>query len=340
MATGATFGLGCDIAVAIPAANEARFIGPALAALARSAAQAGRAVGAVVLANDCTDATASVARAAGARHGLTLRVVECRLPPHRRNAGHARRLAMAEAAAICAPGGLLVSTDADSLLMPGTLAAMAAECAAGADLVCGGISTRLPMRVARNPSIRRIDAATAAYAPLVHEIRFAIDRLHGLREAGPVPHYVESGACIALTAALHRRLGGLPDIASGEDRALVRAAEAAGARVVYSAAAHARVSARIHGRAPGGMAATILARMGDADPAADASLVPPDRLRREWRAALNRDAAARRPPPCTADPPLRASDLERLLPDLQGFVADAVRPAMAALDAKAGRRVA
>ncbi len=317
-----------DLAVVIPALNEQQFIGAALRSIADAAADVPMRVGVMVLANNCTDRTVLHAREAGARHGLSLHVPERRFQPRRRGAGHARRLAMQAAASLCAPDGVLVSTDADATLMPGTLAAVSEAIRAGADLVCGSISTVLPAAIAHSPSIQRIDAATAAYADLVHEVRFAIDRLYGTQPEGPRPHYVESGACLALTVALHERIGGLPDVASSEDRALVRSAEASGARVSYSHVAHARVSARTFGRAAGGMAEALRVRLSMPDPLADQALTAPGALRREWRLALDSLPRRRRPAPGTAHPPLRASDLERELPALRSFVDEVVRPTM------------
>lgn len=325
------------IFVAIPAKDEEHDIGRALSALAEAAR--GMRCEVVVLANDCRDATAAVARSHGrqgrdARRGdapgFGVHAIECRLPPGRANAGHARRLAMDAAVALCAPGDLLMTSDADAAVTPGTLQAVAAALAR-ADLVCGGISTTLPEAVASAASIRRIDGASEPARALVHEVRFAIDRLFGAQPEGACPHYVESGACLALTPDLYRRLGGLPDVASSEDRALVRAAEAAGARVAYAGAAHAWVSARLDGRAAGGMAEAIRTRLADPDPQADQSLIGVDALEAHWRHALALLAAgAPRPDPPEASPPLRASDLERELPRLRAFVEGVVRPGVQA----------
>ncbi len=318
-----------NIVVAIPAKNEAERIGRAIDAIAAATPECGG-VEVVVLANNCTDGTVAVALEHGRRRNLPVNVLQCWLPPRWNSAGRARCLVMQKAAARCTSDGVLVSTDADAVISAGTLAAIEEAVGGGADLVCGGISTTLPPEIARSPSIRRIDSATAPYLDLVHDVRFSIDLLYAVQPEGPRPHYIESGACVALTADLFRRIGGLPDIPVSEDRALVRAAEAAGARIFYSDAAHARVSARTSGRAEGGMAAAIRARLADPDPFADQALVSPDDLRDEWYRALDLLPFGRRPAPGTATHPLRASDLERYLPALRSFVAESVGPAMAA----------
>jgi glycosyltransferase involved in cell wall biosynthesis len=85
--------------IAIPARNEAERIGACLAAL-----HAQRAVppfGILLLANNCSDATAPIA--IGWRDRLPgLQVVCAELPPEQANAGEARRMAMASAAALVA----------------------------------------------------------------------------------------------------------------------------------------------------------------------------------------------------------------------------------------------
>ena len=338
------------IVVAIPAHDEERLIARALAALRRDAAGARDAEGAaglrceaLVLADGCRDATAAMARAASSP-GMPARVVEREGAGGGRGqggtgqggAGWARRAALEAALGLCGPGAVLLTTDADAVIRPGTLAAIARAMEAGADLVCGAISTTLPEAVADAPSIRRIDGVSAPYAALVRELRFAVDRLHGPQPEGPCPHYVESGACIAIRPDLLRRLGGLPDVASGEDRALARAAERAGARIAYEAGAHAWVSPRLGGRAAGGMAETIRARLLDPDPEACAMLPSAAALAAHWREAVAAPAGAPRPALPVADPPLRASGLERDLPAMEALLRDEVRPAMEA----APRRVA
>jgi len=98
------------IAVAIPAHDEAALIGRCLDALAAQDNPGPFAV--VVLANDCSDDTAEIARQSGA---IDVRVIECSLPLHERSAGHARRAAMAAAAPLAE---IILTTDADCVADP------------------------------------------------------------------------------------------------------------------------------------------------------------------------------------------------------------------------------
>ena len=87
------------------------------------------------------------------------------------------------------------------------------------------------------------------------------------------------------------------------------------------------VSARLQGRAEGGMAETLRHRLAEADPLVDQAMLPLDVIRQLWA-----EAVAGRPGlyPCRAAPGdwqrLRASDLETALPHLASFVCGTVRP--------------
>jgi hypothetical protein len=59
---------------------------------------------------------------------------------------------------------------------------------------------------------------------------------------------------LAVRAEVHRQLGGIPAIASQEDVAFVANARRAGYRLRHAPDVKVKVSARLHGRAKGGMA--------------------------------------------------------------------------------------
>ncbi len=313
------------LVLAIPALDEEERIAAALEAALTAIGRTGLPGAILVLANNCRDATAARAREVARHAPLPVHVVPCLLPPPLAHAGGARRAAMELAALRCASDGVLVTSDADARLDPDALVAALEAIEAGADLVCGTFSTRLHPAVSAAPSIRRIDRVEGRYRDLVHRMRFRLDLIEGRQTGGPRPHYVEAGACLALTHRLHRRLGGVPRVETSEDRALVRAAEWAGARIAYSAGFHAVASARLDGRAVAGMAATIRGRLADPDPLADQALLPLAALRHRWMTALG-GAGAARPPRLAPPPRLRASDLERNLPALEDFVTGWVEP--------------
>ncbi len=272
--------------IAIPARDEASRLPGCLAALAAQrgpggspADHAGTVV--LVLANNCTDATAAVARALAPRLPFALQVEEHRLPAALAHAGGARRLAMATAAALFGgpsagswpasfPGALLC-TDADARPAPGWLAANLAALAAGADAVAGAIALD-PAEAALLPvRLRRREAAEARYAAALAALAATVDP----DPHDPWPcHAMRSGASIGLTLAAYHRVGGVPAVAAGEDRALFAALARIDARIRHAPEARVLVSCRLDGRAGGSMAATLRARAADPSMSVDAALEP------------------------------------------------------------------
>lgn len=111
---------GASVAVLIPAHDEAGGIGATLAAL-REVAPAARVL---VVADNCSDNTAAVARAAGAE------VVE-RHHATERGKGFALAFGRDHLATSAVPPDVVVVLDADCRLAPGSVEALAAACACG-----------------------------------------------------------------------------------------------------------------------------------------------------------------------------------------------------------------
>ena len=313
------------VVIAIPARDEQARLHRLLSALAIAAQCSPCPVSALVLANNCTDDTAGLARAF--RHpALAVETVETAFPPAQAHAGRARRLAMDLA---WRPDALLITTDGDATPAPDFIAAPLRHVAQGVDLVCGTIGTDA-RQVLATPSGARIAAAEGAYGALVHEIRHGIDRMAGRQPAdGARPHYMESGAAIAIRGDAYAAIGGLPPAASSEDRALIHQAERHRLRIRYAADMHAHVSARLVGRARGGMAECLRRRMTDPDPLADQAMLPLSVLRRLWAQAVANRAPLFPDRALCRGPRLHASELERRLPGLRDFVERRVRPDLA-----------
>ena len=273
------------VVVAIPARDEADRIGPCLEALD---AQTGRrADHIVVLLNNCTDATAAAARAVPLHPHTRLNLIERILPPQQANAGHARRLAMAAAAALAGPHGVLLTTDADGLVDTDWIEANLQAIAAGADVVAGWVELH-PIEWGQIPAkLHEDDARECAYDAVCDEIHARLDP----DVADPLPRHTQhSGASIAVTAAAYASSGGVPDIASGEDRAFIAALRRVDAKLRHAPEVHVTVSGRIIGRSTGGMADTIRRRLSAPDAFLDDRLEPAtDCARRAWcRATLRR----------------------------------------------------
>ncbi|QUS36132.1 glycosyltransferase [Falsirhodobacter algicola] len=311
------------VIVAVPVRNEEARIQRHLRSLDRAARRAGLPVTVLILVNNTADGTVPRIRAAERQLGLRILLHEVEFPPELANAGNARRLCM-DLAVTEDPDAALLTTDADTVVTPDWIAA-ALNGLGAADLVCGLIRMRPAERIL-GPAALRLVRIEARYADLLHEARFGIDRMQGRQpHALRRPHYMEAGATMALRARTYDALGGLPAVASSEDRALAFRAEAHGLTIGYSDAMQVWVSARIDGRAQDGMAACLLARQREQDPLADQAMLAVPDLVALWEGAA---ASDRQPFPDRSVPlgrRLRVSDLKAALPELEAFVAGTVR---------------
>jgi hypothetical protein len=212
--------------VIIPAKDEAATLPATLAALAAQTTLGGQALPAgmlevIVLANNCLDRTAAAVRQSARRHpSLVVHVAEVQLPRPQAHVGRARRLLLDEAAQrlerTVGPTGVLLSTDADTLVASTWLAATLHEIETGAEAVGGRILTQTPAAV--EPClVRRIQLRDAAYRVLLRQLEDKIDPCTADRWPCHHQHY---GASLALTVRAYRRVGGLPVVPFLEDEAL------------------------------------------------------------------------------------------------------------------------
>ena len=300
----------CEVCVIVPVRNERAVLASTLRALTGQTELDGRPLDSaryeiIVLANNCRDDSAAVARAVGqARPDATLHVVELTLPKRMAHVGRARQLLMDEAARRFAllgrRRGLIASTDADTTVTPTWLAATLGEIELGADAVGGRICTNLAGRQAWPAPLRAQYLRDVGYQQLVAELESRLDP----DPADPWPrHYQHTGASLAVTAEAYRRAGGLPALPASEDLALYRALIRSGAAFRHSPAVRVITSTRRRGRAAGGMAAQLRAwGRWDADEAprlveSVASLEARLRTRRRLRWLWAQTQLERMPPP-------------------------------------------
>ena len=293
--------------VAIPVKDEAERIVACLDALAAQRDDRDQPVhpstyGVVLMLNNCTDGTAGVVRQVQERLPYRLWILERKLPPHMANAGWARKLAMDAAADLletheAAPPRMILTTDADSRAGPRWITANLKAAAAGADLVAGFMRAdraehaQLPVEMIRRGRLED------RYDWLLTELVARLDP----EEHDPWPrHRIASGASLGVTLAAYRRIGGLPAIATGEDRALAEQITLIDGRIRHCLKAQVVVSCRLDGRAAGGMAETIRQRALEPELACDPALEPAARLahRARWRAELRRRHRDGRLLPC------------------------------------------
>lgn len=311
------------IVVAIPVKDEESRIQAALLAIDRAAREVALPVSIVVLVNNSSDGTIARIGSIACTLSIGLHVQEVTLPPPLANAGGARRLAM-EMAADRAPRGVLMTTDADAVVAPQWFQA-GLHGLATSELVCGAIEVEELPAEAAGSRIARIERE---YGCIMHEIRFAADLLSGRQDGLSRPHYMESGATLAMRASTYDAIGGLPPVGFGEDRALVHRVEVQGLRVRYCPAMRAAVSGRLDGRAVGGMAACLRARSLSSDPVADQSMLARPHIESLWKATREGQRVLWPDRSVSHGPAQRASDLERVLPGLEVFLAEEVRPFM------------
>lgn len=246
-----------ETVVAIPVRDEEKRIGNCLAALSRQTIGANHLI---LLLNNCTDNSA-VAINCFAQSTRYLHVIQCSLPAWHASAGVARSMAM-DLAATLVDDGVILTTDADAEVPENWIESNLAAIEAGADAVCG-MAVIDPFEALMIPAhLHEDDAREVAYGQLLDEIESVI-----LPDAAdPWPRHTEdSGASIAVSTPIFRRVGGMPCIAAGEDRGLIRSLRGVDARVRHDPSIKVIVSGRFEGRAQGGMADTIRRRMVQQD---------------------------------------------------------------------------
>lgn len=253
------------VVVAVPAKNEEDCIGALIRALVEQSSPVTKIS---LLLNNCTDGTRAIA-AEAARCDGRIDIADIDLPPGQATAGEARRLALRRAAEVAGPDGVIITTDADCRPEPGWVAKNLRDIDAGADVVCG--AARLDERDATPERVQFDLARESMYAALLDEIATIVDP----DPADPWPrHQHHSGASIAMTSAILAKVGGAPHVAVGEDRALIERFQLFDAKIRHAPDIAVTVSARMAGRAAGGMAEALNRRAQKFDEMTDAALEP------------------------------------------------------------------
>jgi GT2 family glycosyltransferase len=276
------------IVIAVPVKNEEARLACCLAALAGQSVPPDHIF---LLLNNCTDLSVEIAGTAAARDPRIV-VSEVELPGPLATAGEARRLALAAAAELAGPDGIIITTDADCEPEADWIAKNVREIARGADVVCGAARI-IPEPAHEKSGTLYFDLAREAmYATLLDEIAALVDP----DPADPWPrHQQHSGASIAMTEAILHGAGGAPRVAAGEDRALIERFRLFDARIRHAPDIEVPVSGRLEGRAKGGMAESLSRRTRLPDKETDEALEPAvDAYRRVLARARLRNGNDRR----------------------------------------------
>ncbi len=165
--------------------------------------------------------------------------------------GSARRLAMDRAADIVNGRGVILSTDADAVPSSNWVDANLFEVDSGADLVGGHIVGDPLEEALLGPGFRRRASQHLHYLKLVDRARAIADP----SSHDPWPrHHDHTGASLAVKSDVYVAVGGIPEIPCHEDVRFVDRACRAGFRLRHALNVRVTVSARLDGRAAGGMA--------------------------------------------------------------------------------------
>ncbi|WP_138498022.1 glycosyltransferase [Nostoc sp. PA-18-2419] len=251
----------CEFCVIIPVRNEAQTLAATLTAFIHQVDLKGQALNPkryeiILLANNCSDNSAAIAREFAQQHPqLALHVVEKTLPPEEAYIGRVRQILMDEAYhrlySLGRRRGIIASTDGDSQVSPTWIAATLYEIACGADAVGGRILTDHDERSRLDPYLRACYLRDVGYRYLIAELETYLD---------PDPydifprHHYHNGASLAVTAEMYALAGGLPPVRTPEDVAFYRALVRVNARFRHSPLVKVVTSARQTGRTSIGMA--------------------------------------------------------------------------------------
>ena len=237
--------------IVVPARNEQERLPACLAALRTVAGSVRIPVHLLVVADACSDETATVAVARGAQV-IRIRAGNVGTARAAGMAGLLRRVADTDPAAVW-----LATTDADTVVPPGWLRRQLSYAGQGWDVVLGTVTV-----TDWDGHPPQVPAAFAA-----------------MYESGEGPHRHVHGANLGIRASAYLAAGGFPSLPTAEDHALLTAATEAGSRVLRAGDITVETSSRRHARAPRGFSHVLraLARepdSGGSGPPAPAGIRP------------------------------------------------------------------
>ena len=250
----------CKISIIIPARDEAANLDRTLRAAVCQINLDGekldpRTFEILVLANNCTDETAAVARRWSNREHLPpVHVAEIALPKSEAHVGRARRILMDEALRRSGGRGaenarVIASTDGDTRIAPDWTAATLFEINNGAEAVGGRILIE-QNQPGGTTAARGYHLRDAAFHLLLAELEHRLDP----QPHDPFPrHHQHFGASFAVTAEIYERSGGLPPLPHLEDIAFFDSLQQIDARFRHSPRVRVETSARHAGRVAVGL---------------------------------------------------------------------------------------
>lgn len=198
---------GWDAAIVIPAKDEAERIVACLTAAALSASRLpALQMGIVLVVNNSSDATAAIACDWAVRNSgaVDIVVVEKQFSQAMRGVGAARRFGLELAVEPMTGNGVLLMTDADTIVSPTWVGDNLAELH-GADIVCGRIDAIPEEQAALPVEISQHGSWESDYVMTTLELSALLDPLpHDPRPA----HHNGAGASMAFTSSVYQALAG------------------------------------------------------------------------------------------------------------------------------------
>lgn len=240
----------CRCCITVPAKNEADYLLDSLTAFCRQEDLQGRPLDLalfeiILLANNCSDGTADLARTVGRRYPqLRLHVVELTLPPANAYVGFVRKLMMDEAARRLPAGGIIAMTDADTVVDPRWLAATFRAFDRGARAVGG----RILVPPSGRHGYRKIHLQDVTYRSLQTLLETMVDPNPG----DPWPrHFQHYGPSLAVSREAYLACGGMPSLRCIEDAAFAWALQCVDVDIVHDPAVRVYTSDRSSDRING-----------------------------------------------------------------------------------------
>lgn len=255
-----------EACIVVPARDEEDRIGPCLEALAAQRGVRPAAYEVLLVLDGCRDQTAARAAEVAAAHpSLRLRALQ----GPGKGVGAARKLGMDLAAQLLIAagrrGGLIASTDADTIVAPDWLGEQLELVARGARAIGGAVHLS---------SVDGLDEEL-----LERRRARAADRFAAVLERDPeAEHHHFAGASMSLTADAYVTIGGMEPLVALEDEALERRLSEAGIAIERPAGVRVRTAPRLNGRAPRGLARDLALDRWLAQRTYDAGDYPLDRL--------------------------------------------------------------
>jgi glycosyltransferase involved in cell wall biosynthesis len=200
----------------------------------------------VICANNCTDNTIPIINSLLSSMPFKINLIEITLPPDIAHVGMARRLVMDVAAELAGPQGIILCTDADSIVPSNWIRSNVTTLESGIDAVSGCVVVRGDF-----PFLWHLRRIETYYSILLTQIESILDPI----ASEIYPTYLgPSGASIAVTVAMYRKVGGIPILKVGEDTAFYENLYKINAKVRHSQDMVVLTSGRIdQHRTPGGM---------------------------------------------------------------------------------------